>query len=211
MDFKISSLRRANELKGAYFKYLGSETILKLAQDHRCPHYIVTNPVTKENEYVFLETELNEWFSRECIKKVDGIYIAKLQFIDFVAIQPKSKIPKELMAINDLCELPKEIIDTPPGIYFLCLNGIIQYIGQAVHVCSRVSAHLTIREKRFDSIFFIPCPKSELNNLEGALIRKYKPPLNGSAPVGIGNREKEKEYINQYLNQDILSESLTLY
>ena len=62
------------------------------------------------------------------------------------------------------------------GIYFLCHYNKIIYIGQSIDIDGRLRSHL--KDKKFNKVFFIPCLKKELENLEIFYIEKYKPILN---------------------------------
>lgn len=62
------------------------------------------------------------------------------------------------------------------GIYFLIKNSEIIYIGQSVNIFSRLQGH---KSKDYDSVAFIPCPKSQLDILETLYILHYEPKLNG--------------------------------
>lgn len=64
------------------------------------------------------------------------------------------------------------------GVYFLCQGDDVLYIGQSVDIHARVLEHRAT--KQFDRMFFWPTPASELDRVEGALIRILKPVLNGN-------------------------------
>ncbi len=68
------------------------------------------------------------------------------------------------------------------GVYFLILNGRVVYVGQSVHVFSRINSHTS---KNFDSYAFVPCSEAMLNKLESLYIHVLKPPLNGTAINGM--------------------------
>jgi hypothetical protein len=87
--------------------------------------------------------------------------------------------PSSLQNIAGLREvaLPPEF---PPGIYFLCFKGELQYVGQSIRVLIRILEHREQKQKLFDSVYFVPCPVSDLDCQEGHYIVTLKPPLNGS-------------------------------
>jgi hypothetical protein len=62
------------------------------------------------------------------------------------------------------------------GVYFLCLDGDVVYVGQSIAVGVRVGSHAG--SKPCDRIFALPVPPSELDAVEGAFIRILKPRLN---------------------------------
>lgn len=63
------------------------------------------------------------------------------------------------------------------GIYFLRKGREIVYIGQSVNVYSRIASHKA--SKDFDTVDFMPCDRSKLDDLEGFFIRLLQPKLNG--------------------------------
>ncbi len=75
-----------------------------------------------------------------------------------------------------------------PSIYFLCLDGIIIYVGQSVQPLARIEAHRkTYRWKKalhFDRAYVVEVPPKLLNDIEGAIIRTLKPMLNGRTRTG---------------------------
>jgi len=81
-------------------------------------------------------------------------------------------MPPELRGITDL----REIDVIPPGIYFLCRDGELVYIGQSIYPPARVGQHM--KNKEFDRVFFKPVPQSELAETEAQLITHFQPELN---------------------------------
>jgi hypothetical protein len=90
------------------------------------------------------------------------------------------KVPTSLREIIGLCDITDEIMRT--GIYFLCRDAALLYVGQSRNATARVAEH----SKRYelDSVFFLPWPADDLNRLEAALIRALRPPLNGKSANG---------------------------
>lgn len=73
------------------------------------------------------------------------------------------------------------------GVYFLYKGAALQYVGQSVNVLSRVGDHLA-QKKEFDSFTFIRCERDDLDALEIACIKLFRPVLNvanSAAPVGM--------------------------
>lgn len=185
MELNITHLKRADQLKNKLIELVGEKGLIQLAKDGTCPHYILVNPITNENNYYFLATELNEWFVKNYASRIDSTFSSKIDFVFFNKEDHKIKtyheVPTELCKIKNLFELPIENIKSPSGIYFLCKNSVIQYIGQAVSINNRVGNHLKDGLKDFNKVFFITCPEANLFSLETALIRYFKPPLNISS------------------------------
>lgn len=195
----LSKLKQVHELTGLVKQLFTSDDLVKLARQILIPHYIITNPLTKEDTIWFIQAELIDWIIDNNLQYNRAILSPQIKFLEISTIKNIDKIPFELLSVANLFELPMEAIRTPSGIYFLCKNCKIQYIGQSVHIASRVSTHDAEGKKDFDSIFFIPIPTTELNEVEFALIKKYKPPLNGP-----GRKGELKEY------QEIICKSLAI-
>lgn len=67
------------------------------------------------------------------------------------------------------------------GVYFLCLNGVVVYVGQSIAVLGRVSHHIASKEKNWNSVYFIPYEPDALDNAERHWINKLKPFYNVEA------------------------------
>jgi hypothetical protein len=175
-----SKLRRIEDCKGRLKELVGNEGVLQLARDGICPHYIVINPITGEENIRFIASELNEWFDANYVNYREGAFVQKYTFLCFdKAFHNESQqMPDELSHVSQLYRLPIEHISTPPGIYFLCKQKKIRYIGQTVNVASRIITHMSEGLKDFDSVFFITCPRNSLSDLEISLIKYLKPELN---------------------------------
>lgn len=77
-----------------------------------------------------------------------------------------------------------------PGIYFLFLRNVLQYIGEAENIPARVPAH--IGAKAFDAAFFLPFhgTKTERKALERKLIVRFDPPLNREPRKRVSSYER---------------------
>ena len=82
--------------------------------------------------------------------------------------------------------------DRETGIYFLLNNKAIVYIGQSVHIRTRVDTHRQEKRIQFDSVAYILCEEKDLDFLESMYIYKFAPSCNGdtlqgnkAAPVSI--------------------------
>ena len=194
---KIPKLKTIDELSSSCMKLFSKEDVVKFAKENIIPHYIIINPYTKK-EYglLFDEQELDKWIRDNATQKMDGINLPELKFINSSFVIPQSAVPKELLLIKNLYEIPQSILNTPPGIYFLCIDGNIQYIGQAKHILNRILGHVNEGKKDFNSVFFIACPLHTLDGLESALIRKFKPPLNKE--YILASDKNEEIVLNEY-------------
>ena len=96
-----------------------------------------------------------------------------------------SAIPLSLHDFHGCIQpVPENMAAWASGVYFLVAGDTVVYIGQSVSVAARISTHRREKTKSFDYALFLPVPESELDAVEGSLIRAIKPPLNGkSAPL----------------------------
>ena len=179
----ISKLRKADELNKRLLSVIKPEEFEKLAKNGLCPHYRLYNPLTGDESYWFVLTEINDWFETNYIKLIKGHRNMEIKFLDFSLPVNPLTIPHELSTIKGLMELPISAICNIPGIYFLYLGDKLQYIGQSVNIIQRVSTHIRDQQKEFDRAYFMICDEENLDHLEGTLVRKLKPPLTKSSPV----------------------------
>jgi hypothetical protein len=170
-------LKTADKITGKIKEVLKPLEINELAKKQEIPHYLLVNPLTKEEIFCFVQDEVNEWF-KSYIRQIPVKTPPVINFMRYKqqCITETDIIPSSLSLIRDLKKIPLSFFETPPGVYFLCKDDEIVYIGQARNVSSRVMSHF--KEKEFDSIFYINCHISQLCPLEKALIRYYKPALN---------------------------------
>jgi len=183
-----NKLKRVDECKGKLKELIGNEGIIELAQSGICPHYIIKNPLTNEEYFYFIPSELNFWLEENYITYNKG----NLELNTFVNIldvnsAPKSQVPEALYKITNLKEFIVTSEHILPSVYFLCKNGQIQYIGKAVSLASRINQHQNENVKEWDSIFYINCPIGKLNEMESSLIKFYQPILNKTSKKGLSD------------------------
>lgn len=80
-------------------------------------------------------------------------------------------VPKEIADVSALVEIPAL---HPPGVYFLCQNNKVVYVGQSTNPSVRIVQHQA--DKKFDRVFLIPT--NDLDNVEYEYIKKLKPKYN---------------------------------
>lgn len=85
-------------------------------------------------------------------------------------------VPECLRHISGLRQA--SLLDSCCGVYFLCRQGQVVYVGQSVDVLSRVGQHRIDKTKTFDTAFFVPCRQCDLNTLERELIDRLMPEYN---------------------------------
>ncbi|MCR9263353.1 MAG: hypothetical protein NXH86_04305 [Flavobacteriaceae bacterium] len=194
-----NKLRILSDCKGRLTRIIGEEKILELVKNGNCPHYVLTDPITQEKQFLFVSGELEEWLRNNYIEVKDGYFFEqKLTFVTFDEYKHREvdplTVPKELSFIKDLYQLPVQNVFGPCGIYFLCKDRIIKYIGKSVDIINRVNTHYNEGKKEFTEIFFIPCAANAQDRLENALIRYYNPEYNQTS-VNVKPRKKDFEIV----------------
>jgi hypothetical protein len=182
---KANKLKKISECKGKVKDVISDNEILQLCIDGVCPHYVIINPITKEESIWFMPSELNEWFESNYILQRTGTINTTYTFLHFnnSICEEKGQVPTELTRINNLYTLPIENISTPAGVYFLCKGKKIQYIGQAVNVGRRIIDHMNEGVKEFDKVYFITCHVKQLSEVEKAFIRYFQPTYNKTSLI----------------------------
>jgi hypothetical protein len=168
-----TSLKTAEE--AAEVLGLEPERLRSLADDNFAPHYRLEGGAP-----MFKITELKEWAAQNLMVHCEGREIPRTLHV-IIEKTPDAKpteIPRAIAAIPDLLDISE--YDLGPGVYFLCYESKVTYIGQSIIPLSRIAAHR--KEKLFDKAFFLPAPRADLDLIEGALIRTIKPGYNGNAP-----------------------------
>lgn len=88
-------------------------------------------------------------------------------------------------------------------IYFLIEDGAIVYVGKSNNLGARISQHK--KEKHFDSVRYLEVNKEDQDDLEIALIKTIRPPLNLQSKTLKEVTENEKSLIARYtIHEEIL-------
>jgi hypothetical protein len=158
------------------------ERILELTEAMYIPHFRCDG-----SEPMYKISEVKRWAAENVLCRFEGKpYPPQLRVVSEPEIAKYA--PASINGIDNLC-LVKESV---PGVYFLVLDEKVVYKGQSVNPPMRVSQHR--KNKVFTDSFFIPVPKSELDAVEGALIRLMNPPLNsGDMPIAIGPKSERDD------------------
>lgn len=194
----INKLKSASQLTGKLKEIFSEEELIDMAKQELCPHYIIRNPLTNTEGIYFIQTEITDWINDNLLKqkryKIEQNLV--LHYVDYEhhKISETDIIPSELTRLNGLLKLPLCMINTPPGIYFLCKGLRIVYIGKAKNVYSRIITHISEEKKDFDQVYFISCHINNLTVFERALIRYYRPPLNHDSDELLN--EKDQSVLN---------------
>lgn len=145
--------------------------VIELADAGYLPHWRIDNRAP-----LFVLAEVRDWIAENLSQYCKGAPLPTKVFL--VADRDpcdRDLLPKPLRSVPGIRDI-SDLITCRSGVYFLMLEGEIVYVGQAVAVATRVDQHASI--KQFDQVLFLPWPKSDLSQVEGAFIRLLKPPLN---------------------------------
>lgn len=174
----VCSLLTAEEMSSKLKGVVSAERLLELASAGMAPHYLV------DGDVMFGAQETREWTNHNLVVRRPGRHLGDgMLTIVNVAASPSSSadVPAELRGIAGmLIHLPVASAESVgvPGVYFLCHDNRVVYVGQSVNVLGRVGAH--IGEKTFDRIYFARVPMSDLDYVEGCLIAQLRPKYNHS-------------------------------
>lgn len=149
-----------------------AERLRGLADGGYAPHYrIDVGPP------LFRIGELRRWAAGNLLERIKGRNVPEPVRIiaDAKRVSDYRKVPTALREVVGLCDITSDIVRT--GIYFLCREACVLYIGQSTNAASRISAHSNRWE--FDSVLFLPWPADDLDRIEAALIRALRPIFNG--------------------------------
>lgn len=140
------------------------------------------------------------WNGSEIIPIVDEI-IKVAKRVRFERARDWSPLPLPAHSVREFPgHISLQAIETKPGVYFLIKDEMTVYIGQSQNPSSRVYSHTY----DFDEAIIIHCDPEDLNQLEGALIRRYRPKHNGTVRTkrrrlhAPGNEDLDDEVLAKY-------------
>jgi hypothetical protein len=184
-------LKTACEVSQAVKEALPAERIVELADAGYMPHWRID-----DGPPMFKLLEVKDWIARNLARRIEGLQLPDEVRITYTGPKPDDlyKVPFEIRNIEGLCDITKHI-DLGPGVYFLCRDEKVVYIGQSVTPAARAASHRRPSydgNKDFNKVFFLPWPESDLDSIEGALIRAVDPEYNGNSPAGKPGEAAEK-------------------
>ena len=77
---------------------------------------------------------------------------------------------------DNLLYYPASYLIKPPCVYFMVRDQRVIYVGQSVNLAARLTTHNHRHE--FDHVFYLPCPREKLDEVEMEFIRTLCPTLN---------------------------------
>lgn len=166
-----------------------AERLLDLTEAGYLPHWRIDG-----GPPMFSASEVKEWVVDNLVVRHEGAALPTKFFL--VADRPPADgrlLPPVLRDVSGIRDI-SDVVSLRSGVYFLCHRGRVVYVGQAAVAARRINEHTTTKD--FDQGFFLPWPRWDLNQIEGAFIRLLEPPLNraeGGWLVGRGDPERDKE------------------
>lgn len=173
----IDKLLTAEQLSQRFKGLISPERIKELCETKLFPHY------EHDGGYLFGYSESLAWVNDNLLLHVAGNPIPSS-----VTLNPMGaphigtpEIPHVLRSISPyLISLPIQSLQHAlwSGVYFLCKETEVVYVGQSIVVAGRVGAHMG--DKDFDWAFCMRVPRSDLDFVEGEFIRALRPKYNFS-------------------------------
>jgi hypothetical protein len=171
-----TGLKTAQEIAEAT-KLLSAERIIELSKSGHLPHYLIDN-----NVYLYNQSEVRRWIDINITTRNEGKNFPDVIRLNVPASVITDQPPKSIWNIPNLQQIPKHSYQT--GVYFLCKEDEVVYVGQSINPATRISTHNQDAQKDFDRVYLMPVPESELNDVEGSFIHHLQPSQQGGVKIG---------------------------
>lgn len=176
----MASYRTPQQAAQSLGNVITLERLIELADAGYAPHYLIDGKGPW-----FKIMELREWFDRNAVQARGGLPMpTRLSLVIPAESRPVADAPESIARLTGLRHIdPAHFLC--PGIYFLCVEDEVVYVGQSVNVPARIMTHIQESRrsagKTFDPlrIFYLPVPESELLSVESEFICRLKPKYNG--------------------------------
>ena len=146
--------------------YIEQQRIERLTEREREKQHRLLTAARYQNK----DNKVNIVAVKEKIKVVNRL--SKKWEAHYFNVQKKpAAMPAEIADINTIVEIPAI---HPPGVYFLCHENKVVYVGQSTNPSARIAQHQA--DKVFDRVFLIPT--NDLDTVEYEYIRKLRPKYN---------------------------------
>ena len=170
----ITQLLSADEISHKLKHKVLPGRLLELADAALIPHYRIDGRV------YFYRAEVLRWLKENLIVRIPGSPLPTAVSVTPIFVRPDdAEVPDVLLALTNYL-LPLSIQSLGfanfAGVYFLCRDREVVYVGQSKVVAGRVGAHLG--QKTFDFAFCMRVPESDLNYVEGQFISALQPEYN---------------------------------
>lgn len=180
----ITRLRTAENISQALKGRISPEVLSDLALSGYAPHY----RLGESQEPLFYLGEIKEWVSKDYLTRFHARSLPHI--VQVVSggndVKDLGSIPTSIRLIPGLMDITAAS-QLASGIYFMCLDGKVVYVGRSKSVGARLSQHRQDGRKVFDTIFYLPWPAHSIAKIEEELIRALKPEYNTVGVVGNQN------------------------
>ena len=172
----LESLLTAAQLAKSLRNLISVERLNELAESETIPH------IRFEGARLFQAGMAKKWLRENLVTEVAGCPIGSKMFTVNVMLKhsPGEYVPPVSLRGMSRHLIPLDVAGAEnkpfPGVYFLCHEGVVVYVGQSVAVLSRVPQHCGV--KTFSSAFYVPVPERDLNFVEMSFIKRLKPKYN---------------------------------
>lgn len=164
LESLLSSEELAKKLRGIMTK----EEIDLYAAHNWIPHYSYGM-----ESVAFNFKEVTEWI-RKNLYRNEGRTLP----INYLRLKhtpvPASVEDEPPSVIKDIATLVQVPAGYPPGVYFLCQDKDIVYVGQSINLGARLAQH--VQDKVFDKVYFLPT--EDYDQVEADYIKMLKPKYN---------------------------------
>jgi len=151
--------------------------LLEFAKLGLAPHWLI------DGEPFFVQTKLRRWVAASIAVEVEGqpvsigvaVNVTRAIPEDYAPPKPWD-VPSELRHINPLLPVDSLHEMRGSGVYFLCEDDAVTYVGQSVEVTGRVPQHAGVKD--WNCAWYIPIPLADLDRVESAFIYTLKPKHN---------------------------------
>jgi len=161
----VTAAELAKCLRGRGYSF-NTNRVTELAKAHYIPFVLVDGKHLR-----FFKEETFEYITSHLVERVEPVPFPKV----LPLVLPEDDfIPKPLHVMRKhLLQLPSFFLQ---GVYFLCFEDDIVYVGQSTKVASRLACHQ--ENKVFDRVFVLPVLKDSLLEVEATFIELLRPKYN---------------------------------
>jgi hypothetical protein len=164
-DAKFPTLNTPDQAEA--YTGIKAARLIDLAEAGYAPHWRIDG-----GPILFERAPLRRWVRENLMVCRPGMAMPELNILPPVSPLSRGDVPPPIGGVGGLVVGSM----TCPGVYFLCLEIEVIYIGQSQNVYMRVFQHRL--DKSFDRWYWLPVPLAELNEVEERFIRAIRPKLN---------------------------------
>lgn len=185
---------------------MSPEKIHELTEEGVMPHYKLIDPFNGNQvmKYYYRTKDVENFIIKNCLISQDLTFEPEYKFVNFctgISTEESAQIPIELSNLSQMYVIRTDQMLATCGIYFLCKEKKIVYIGQSTSIATRLAVHIEEAAKQFDLCVWIPIHKRDLDTVEASLIKHFKPKLN-KAMFGGNSQPHERAIVASILQPE---------